>query len=262
MGLVRSGGGFIPRYACPDAGLAYTLYTLIDAGDAKTFPKTVMPPRSDAPYKQSGGPRHPGIPRQLCLGGSFNPIHDGHLRSAKAAAEARGFDGVLLIPSAQPPHKPDATNLAPAADRLNMTRLAAEFVNAQNPPVRFDVDDLEIRRAGPSYTIDTARDLRRRGWPQVWWLIGADMLNYLPKWHQADQLLHEVDFLVMARPGFQLLWDQLPPHFQKLRDNVVTVPAIDISATDIRRRIREGQSIEGLTPPPVIEYIHAHQLYE
>jgi nicotinate-nucleotide adenylyltransferase len=225
-----------------------------------------MPPAPKPPYQQSGGLRHRGLRRSLCLGGSFNPIHFGHLRCAKAAAEARGFDGVLLIPSAQPPHKPDATDLAPAADRLAMTRLAAEFMNAQgstdgNSPVGFDVDALEIRRAGPSYTIDTARELRSRGWPHVWWLIGADMLNDLPKWYEADRLLDEVNFLIMARPGFELQWEQLPPKFQKLGQNVVTVPAVDISATDIRRRTREGQSIDGLTPPPIVEYIRAHRLY-
>jgi len=147
-----------------------------------------------------------------------------------------------------------------------MTRLGANFMNdAHNSPdrsaVHFDVDDLELRRTGPSYTIDTARELLRRGWPQVWWLIGADMLNYLPKWHEADNLLEVVNFLVMARPGFQLMWDSLPPPFRRLRENIVSVPAIDISATDIRRRIREGRSIDGLTPPPVIEYIREHHLY-
>lgn len=142
-----------------------------------------------------------------------------------------------------------------------MTRVAAEFMNAQNSPVGFEADDLETRRSGRSYTIDTVRELRRRGWPQVWWLIGADMLNYLPKWHEADQLLNEVNFLIMARPGYELQWDRLPLRFQNLRNNVVTVPAIDISATDIRRRIREGHSIEGLTPPPVAQYIREHGLY-
>jgi nicotinate-nucleotide adenylyltransferase len=222
-----------------------------------------MPP----PFNSTGVQTEDRVPsgnsRWLCLGGSFNPIHYGHLRCAKAAAELRGFDGVLLIPSAQPPHKPDLADLAPPDARLAMTRLAAQFMNqtAQDSRIRFDVDDLELRRSGPSYTIDTADQLLRRGWPEVWWLIGADMLNYLPKWHQADKLLDIARFLVMARPGFQFEWDSLPPPFQRLRENVVPVPAIDISSTDIRRRIREGRSIEGLTPPPVVEYIRENGLY-
>jgi len=236
-----------------------------------------MLPPLDPTGVQTEGRLAPGSARRLCLGGSFNPIHFGHLRCAKAAAENGGFDTVVLIPTAQSPHKPAGPELAQADQRLAMTRLGAEFMNtpdpntpgpntqvppaAQNSPVRFETDDLELRRGGRSYTIDTARELRRRGWPQVWWLIGADMLNYLPKWHEADKLLDEVHFLVMARPGFELQWDALPPKFRQLRENVVQVPAIDISATDLRHRIREGQSIEGFIPPPVIQYIREHHLY-
>src|SRR5438874_9802 len=174
----------------------------------------------------------------LCFGGSFNPIHNGHLRCADAVARMAGYDRVLLIPSAQPPHKPDAQDLAAASDRLAMCRLAA----AATP--RFDVSDIETRRAGPSYTIDTAQELREQGITPIHWLIGADMLLYLPKWHRAHDLLRWVHFVVMARPGWPIDWDALPESYQHLKENVVIAPQIDISATDIRRRVRAGEAID------------------
>src|SRR5436190_1357999 len=96
---------------------------------------------------------------KLCFGGSFNPIHHGHLLVARAAAEAKGFAQVVLIPNSQPPHKAQAADVAPAVDRLAMCRLAAETSD------QFLVNDLEVRRDGTSYTIDTARSLTRQGYP-------------------------------------------------------------------------------------------------
>ena len=136
-----------------------------------------------------------------------------------------------------------------------MCRLAVE-----GDPL-YTVDDVEMRRSGPSYTIDTVREFRRRGWPSVSWLIGADMLNFLPHWHDPYALLAEVDFVVMARPGFDFDWQQLPEPFHKLKKNVVEAPLIDISSTEIRRRVARGEPIDGLTPPEVVDYIHAHGLY-
>lgn len=191
----------------------------------------------------------------LCFGGTFNPIHHAHLICARAAAEAGGFERVVLIPAAQPPHKPGLQELAPAADRLEMCRLAISGSKL------FSVDDIELRRAGPSYTIDTARELVRRGWPKVHWLIGADMLLYLPHWHQPVELLREVEFVVMARPGWNVDWQALPGEFRSLRNRVVQVPQIDIRASDIRRRVAAKLSIEYLTPERVCEYIRDRGLY-
>lgn len=191
----------------------------------------------------------------LCFGGSFNPIHHGHLICARVVAEAGGFDRVLLIPSAQPPHKPRQDDIAPAEARLAMCRLA---IGAD--PL-FAVDDLELSRGGPSYTLDTVRALRARGWSKVHWLIGADMLNYLPNWHQPEQLLSEVQFVVMARPGHALQWDRLPSAFHGLKQQVVAAPLIDISATQIRERARSGRSIRYLVPETVAEYVAQHKLY-
>jgi nicotinate-nucleotide adenylyltransferase len=125
----------------------------------------------------------------------------------------------------------------------------------------FDVNEIEVNRTGPSYTIETARQLRARGASEVNWLIGADMLNFLPRWHRPLELLDEVHFVVMARPGFDFDWKSLPREFQRLRDRVVEAPRIDISSTDIRARIRAGLSIDYFTPPSVVEYIRAQALY-
>jgi nicotinate-nucleotide adenylyltransferase len=193
----------------------------------------------------------------LCFGGSFNPIHNGHLRCAEAVATKAGYERVLLIPSAQPPHKPDAPDLALAQDRLAMCHLAAPLAER----VPFEVTDLETRRGGPSYTIDTAQELRDQGINPVHWLIGADMLLYLPKWHRWRELLDQVHFVVMARPGWPIDWDALPAEVQPLKSNLVEAPLVEISASDIRRRVRERLPIAEFVPAPVARYIAARQLY-
>jgi nicotinate-nucleotide adenylyltransferase len=194
--------------------------------------------------------------RTLCFGGSFNPIHYGHIRCARAAAEQGGFGQVVLIPTGQPPHKFPHANLAAAADRLAMCRLAVAGDKL------ITVNDIEMRQDSPSYTIETARQLKKEGWNEVNWLIGADMLNSLPTWREPAALLREVNFVVMARPGHQFDWTTLGPEYSKLKGSVVEVPAIDISATQIRAKIAARQSIDGLTPPPVVEYIRTHRLYQ
>jgi nicotinate-nucleotide adenylyltransferase len=196
--------------------------------------------------------------KKICFGGTFNPIHHGHLLCARAAVEAMGATGtqsVVLFPAGSPPHKPGETDLAAAEHRLEMCRLAIAGSGV------FEIDDRELRRAGPSFTIDTARQLRQDGWDEVTWLIGSDMLNMLPRWHEPEALLAEVRFLIMARPGAKPAWSKLPAAFQKLRKNVVEVPQIDISATDIRKRVSTGLPIDFLTPPQVCQYILKHRIY-
>lgn len=191
----------------------------------------------------------------LCFGGSFNPIHNGHLACARAVAEARGFGRVLLIPNGQPPHKGGAADLAEGKHRLAM----CEGVAAEEG--LFAVDDLEMRRNGPSYTIDTVRELERRGFGRVNWLIGADMLNELPKWGKAGELIQKVGFLIVARPGFEFDWARLPQSFQGLRQCVVEAPRVDVSASEIRSRVRAGEGIGELVPAVVERYIREHRLY-
>lgn len=192
---------------------------------------------------------------KLWFGGSFNPIHAGHLLVARAVAEAGGFDRVVLVPSAQPPHKPETADLADARHRLGM----CQAVTRHDP--LFEVDDRELRRHGPSYTIDTVRALKQGGAGSVSWLIGADMLQILPQWHRAEELLAEVNFVIAQRPGYAADWSALPQPFQSLRSKVVPAPLLEISASDIRRRLKEGRSIRYLVPPEVERYILSHKLY-
>ena len=193
--------------------------------------------------------------RKLCFGGTFNPIHHAHLLCARAVAEARGFDRVALFPSALPPHNLQANELASPQDRLAMCRAAVKGDGL------FEVNDLELTRSGPSYTIDTVRQLRRDGWDRVAWLIGADMLSVLPQWHEPLQLLRDAELVVMARPGWSLDWGALPEPYRALRGQVVEAPLLDLSATTIRRRVAAGRSVRYLTPDAVCDYIAAHGLY-
>ena len=191
----------------------------------------------------------------LYFGGSFNPIHHAHLICSRAVAEKRQFEKIILLPTAQPPHKVDDAQLAPVPDRLKMCQLAIAYSHL------FEVSDIEIQRGGSSYTIDTINELMRQQPGPIHWLIGADMLLYLPKWRQPLELLREVNFIVMARPGWQLDWDLLPAEYRHLQDNLVEAPLIDISASDIRRRVKAGLDIDYLTPPAVCDFIRNRGLY-
>lgn len=191
----------------------------------------------------------------LYFGGSFNPIHHGHLICARAVAEKGHFEQIILLPSAQPPHKSNDASIAAATDRLEMCRLAT----AGSP--LFAIADIEVARGGPSYTIDTVRQLAATSTGPVQWLLGADMLLYLPKWRQPLDLLRQVRFVVMSRPGFHIDWSKLPAEFRHLEKDLVETPLIDISASDIRRRIKDGLSIDYLTPPAVCDYIRTRGLY-
>lgn len=162
---------------------------------------------------------------------------------------------MVLVPSAQPPHKPNAGDLAAPSHRLHMCQAVAKA-----DPL-FEVEALETERQGLSYTVDTARELKRRGVDKVCWLIGADMVQILPKWHEPLALLQEVDFVIAQRPGFEIEWDRLPEPFRLLKRQVVAAPLLEVSATDVRRRVAAGQSIRYLVPPEVERYVVDHGLY-
>ena len=191
----------------------------------------------------------------LCFGGSFDPIHHGHLIVAQAIAEAAGFEHVLLVPTSQSPHKPDAS-LSSDTDRLRMIDLA--IAGSQY----FAVDDIEIRRGGRSFTIETARALRQTGWAQIHWLIGADMVPTLPTWREPASLLQQVQFVIAERPGHPINWQVMPEEFRVLEQWVVPAPRIDISSTAIRGRVAANKPIDFLTPPAVVRYIGEHGLYQ
>lgn len=191
----------------------------------------------------------------LYFGGSFNPIHNGHLRCAQAVARKGGFQRVVLVPCALPPHKLRQNDLAAAVDRLTMCRIAQAGCEL------FEVDDLEVLRQGPSYTFATVSELRERGVSPVVWLIGADMLRYLPKWHRSEELLRIADFRVMRRPGCEIDWEALPAPFRRLQASVIEAPLVDISGTEIRRRLALGLPVERMLPPGVEGYIRRQGLY-
>jgi nicotinate-nucleotide adenylyltransferase len=202
--------------------------------------------------------------RIVLFGGTFDPVHHGHLIVARALAERQGYDRVTFVPAASPPHKPLPG--ASAEGRLAMLRLAIEGEKL------FDVCSLELERAGPSYTFDTLCRLRREHGTdsQLYWLIGADMLEDLPSWHRVNDVLALAKIVVVLRPPWHerlggimealrntLSADQMKDIFRA----VVATPLIDISSAEVRRRVGGGMSIRYLTPDCVISYIRKHGLY-
>jgi nicotinate-nucleotide adenylyltransferase len=125
----------------------------------------------------------------------------------------------------------------------------------------FEVEGLELEREGPSYTLETARALKKRGWGEVAWLIGADMVQILPSWYRVDDLLREVTLVIAERPGHVIDWDALPARLGELKGQIVPAPRLDISASAIRARVRAGKSIRYLVTPEVEQYIFEHGLY-
>jgi nicotinate-nucleotide adenylyltransferase len=184
------------------------------------------------------------------FGGTFNPVHTGHLILAQDAMEALRLDEVRFIPCATPPHKP-APDLAPARDRLAMLRLALRDHTG------FVLDDLEIHRGAPSYSVDTLAALRcRQPNARYYFIIGADSLPDLPRWYQADRLRKLATFAVVPRPGFPL-----PATPRGWRVRVVAGHACEIASRDIRRRVAASKTIRHLVPANVCRYIQRHKLY-
>ncbi len=198
----------------------------------------------------------------LLFGGSFDPIHVGHVGVAQAAAERLRAERVLLIPAAIPPHKQNH-QLASAAHRLAMCRLAV----AGDP--LFEVSDWELSRSGPSYTLHTVLHFRAAlpGW-RLFWLIGMDSLAELATWHRAAELADACELVTVRRPG-QMLPDLAgalsgvlsAEQIARLLEQVLDTPTFDISATQIRARVQAGSSLEGMVAPAVAEYIAQHRLY-
>lgn len=186
--------------------------------------------------------------RRGIFGGSFDPVHVGHLTVAEAAAAALDLDVVHLVPAFRQPFKPEDRGSTPH-DRLAMLACAV----AGHP--RLLADDREIRRGGTSYTVQTLREMRRE-YPGALLslLVGADAAAELPKWRDAAQLPHLARIVVLTRPGAPV-----PDH--ALVQERLQVPAVAVSATEIRQRVARGESIAGLVSPDVAAYIASHGLY-
>jgi nicotinate-nucleotide adenylyltransferase len=212
------------------------------------------------------------------LGGTFDPIHNGHIAAAAAAQTALGLDRVLLIPSRIPPHRADPVG-ATSEQRFAMTELAAA-THADWAASRIEID-----REGPSYTYDTLAALRdglalsepreapavARGSSkgmEIFFIIGSDAFAEIATWSRYPAVLDLAHFVVVSRPGITLdsLRDRTPSAFSprpSARTRVILVEAAtpDVSSTDIRKRIRAGESLSGLVPDCVATYIHTHRLY-
>jgi nicotinate-nucleotide adenylyltransferase len=199
----------------------------------------------------------------LLYGGTFDPIHHGHLITARCARELLSADQVLLVPARISPHKQDRLATVSDADRLAMIKMAI----AGQPD--FAVDDRELHRTGPSYTVDTLAELRTsRPQDRFTLLVGLDQLPKLHTWHKIHQLLADAKFALLGRPphdpepAFAAIEGHLGSAIaQNLRPSLLSTPLIDISATDIRRRIHANLPITYLVPESVAAYIDAHRLY-
>lgn len=188
-------------------------------------------------------------PRIGVMGGTFDPIHHGHLVAASEVAQSFDLDEVLFVPTGQPWQKEDVTE---SEHRYLMTVVAT----ASNP--RFSVSRVDIDRSGPTYTIDTLRDLKKqRPDADLFFITGADAIAQILGWRDHGELWDLAHFVAVSRPGHELSTDGLPS------DDVsqLQIPALAISSTDCRERVRRGDPVWYLVPDGVVQYIAKHHLY-
>ncbi|WP_433344139.1 nicotinate-nucleotide adenylyltransferase [Micromonospora sp. CA-111912] len=186
------------------------------------------------------------------MGGTFDPIHHGHLVAASEVADRFGLDEVVFVPTGQPWQKADQS-VTPAEDRYLMTVIAT----ASNP--RFQVSRVDIDRGGPTYTVDTLRDLHAQYGPkvQLYFITGADALDRILSWKDLGEIFELAHFIGVTRPGFELSAKHLPADAVSL----VQVPAMAISSTDCRDRVARGEPVWYLVPDGVVQYIAKRRLY-
>jgi nicotinate-nucleotide adenylyltransferase len=205
------------------------------------------------------------------LGGTFDPIHNGHLAAARVAQHTLGLGAVRFVPSARPPHRPDSPR-ASEYHRVEMIRRAVCDVAG------WEVSDLELRRHGPSYTWDTLVSLHESGLAptQIFFITGADAFAEIATWYRYPAVLDAAHFVVITRPGMSLervrqrVPDLVPRMVTPERAAASATPRIiaieshtpDVSSTEIRARAARGESIENLVPSAVAAYIHANHLYQ
>jgi nicotinate-nucleotide adenylyltransferase len=195
----------------------------------------------------TGGRRRLGI-----MGGTFDPIHHGHLVAASEVAHLFALDEVVFVPTGRPWQK-TGRKVAAAEDRYLMTVIAT----ASNP--RFSVSRIDVDRPGPTYTVDTLRDMREIHGPEVdfFFITGADALEQMIGWHSADDMFTLAHFIGCTRPGHHLVDPGLPEG----QVSLVEVPALAISSSECRERIRAGEPIWYLVPDGIVQYINKRGLY-
>jgi nicotinate-nucleotide adenylyltransferase len=185
------------------------------------------------------------------MGGTFDPIHHGHLVAASEVSQLYELDEVIFVPTGEPWQK-SHRQVSPAEHRY----LMAVIATASNP--RFWVSRVDIDRAGPTYTIDTIRDIaEQRPGADLHFITGADALSQILSWKQAEDALRLARFIGVTRPGYELSDDHLPTDAVQLLD----VPAMAISSSDCRDRVRRGHPVWYLVPDGVVQYINKHRLY-
>lgn len=210
-------------------------------------------------------------PRVGLLGGTFDPIHVGHLAAAHAAQKALALDTVRFVPSARPPHRPDSPR-ASEYHRVEMIRRAIGDVAG------WEVSDLELRRHGPSYTWDTLVSLHESGLAptQIYFITGADAFAEITTWHRYPAVLEAAHFVVITRPGTTLaaVRQRVPALVPRMiaasevgpsrTTHIIPLEAgtPDVSSTDIRIRAARGESLENFVPSAVAAYIRDNHLYE
>jgi len=194
-----------------------------------------------------------GARRIGVMGGTFDPVHHGHLVAASEVAYTFDLDEVVFVPTGEPYTKECRREVSPAEDRYLMTVIAT----ASNP--RFSVSRVDIDRPGATYTIDTLRDLRDRGQAgdEFFFITGADALAEILTWHDADELFGLAHFVGCTRPGHQLTTAGLPDG----KVSLVEIPALAISSTECRARVKGGEPVWYLVPDGVVQYIAKRGLY-
>ena len=193
----------------------------------------------------------PTRPRLGVMGGTFDPVHHGHLVAASEVAARFELDEVVFVPTGQPTFK-QHVEVSPAEHRYLMTVIAT----ASNP--RFTVSRVDIDRAGLTYTVDTLRDLKKqRPDADLYFITGADAIAQILTWKDAAELFDMARFVAVTRPGHALSVDGLPAG----RVDVLEVPALAISSSDVRARARAGEPVWYLVPDGVVQYIAKHRLY-
>ena len=194
------------------------------------------------------------------MGGTFDPIHLGHLATAEAVRENFSLDEILFIPAARPPHKL-GKKVSDEKHRLAMTILATQSNKF------FRVSDMELKRTGLSYTLDMMNELQKNfgASAELFFIIGADSLADLSKWHAAKELVEKCHFIATTRPGADANFSAVKKFFGEAATkhiHRVTTPGLEISSTDIREKIRLGRSIKYLVPEAVEEYILREKIYD
>ena len=200
----------------------------------------------------------PSRPRRIgVLGGTFDPVHNGHLYVADALRAALGLERVVWVPAGLPPHK---TGQIVSQDRDRLAMLEQALAGSATD----EIDTIDIDRTGPSYTADTLESLAERFSPaRLFFLMGEDSLRDLPTWHDPERLLRFAELAVAARPGVDADLESVARQVPAVRRRVHLVPTeeIPISSSEIRQRVRENRSILGLVPAAVEAYIRTRGLY-